>query len=76
MVGPTTMRRVLNISALNCSISLLPPSISRKPITIIAPHTAINIKLMRVSGKLLYFIFSSLVVVASETFFYFFFKST
>lgn len=37
IVGPTTIRRVENMSGLNASVVLLPPSISRKPMSIVSP---------------------------------------
>lgn len=51
MVGPTTMRRVLNISGLNSVCEADPPPlISRKPIIIIARQHPIIMKLVRVKG--------------------------
>ena len=50
IAGPTTMRRVLKISALNSSVPEPLPSMSTKPSTIIAPAIAIAMKLPRSSG--------------------------
>lgn len=49
--GPTTTRRVLNMSGLNAVSVELPPSMSRNPATMTAPAIAMNMKLLFSNGK-------------------------
>lgn len=51
IVGPTTIRRVLNMSGLNSvCVEEPPPLISRKPMMIMARQHPIIMKLVRVNG--------------------------
>lgn len=52
IAGPTTMRRVLKISGLNCSWVVLPPSISRNPATIIRADAPASIPMFGEIGSL------------------------
>lgn len=51
IVGPMTILRVENMSGLKDSVVLLPPSIRRKPIRIMAPEMAIKMKLVLTKGN-------------------------
>ena len=51
IVGPITIRRVENMSGLNCSVVELDPSMSRNPAIIIAPAAIMRMKFFRRSGR-------------------------